>query len=97
MDAKLWFAQEERRAIAAFVKDRELEVVVIVEGIDTSTGSTVQCRYSYAVDNMVWDHAIGPCVTKDADGKCVVDFLKFHDVRAAPPDCIDSGFVQSYA
>lgn len=37
-----WFAREERKAIDAYVQDRELEVVVILEGIDTSTGSTVQ-------------------------------------------------------
>lgn len=41
-----WFAREERKAIDAFLQDRELEVVVILEGTDTSTGSTVQvgCR-----------------------------------------------------
>jgi hypothetical protein len=33
MDAKLWFAQEERAAIDAFVWDREVEVIVVVEGI----------------------------------------------------------------
>ena len=39
-----WFAQEERKAVEAYIQDRELEVVVILEGTDTSTGSTVQVR-----------------------------------------------------
>lgn len=39
-----WFAKEERKAINAYIQDRELEVVVILEGTDTSTGSTVQVR-----------------------------------------------------
>jgi hypothetical protein len=50
-----------------------------------------QCRHSYAVENLVWDHTIAPCVTKDTEGKCTIDFTKFHDIRPAPPDCIDSG------
>lgn len=97
IDAKLWFAREERKAINVFLKDCELEVVVIVEGIDTSTGSTVQCRSSYTLENMVWDHGIAPCVFKDPEGKCVVDFAKFHDIIPAPSDCVEPGFVQSYA
>lgn len=39
-----WFAQEERKAVEAYIQDRELEVVVILEGTDTSTGSTVQVK-----------------------------------------------------
>lgn len=42
LSAAQWFAREERKAIDAYVQDRELEVVVILEGTDTSTGSTVQ-------------------------------------------------------
>ena len=39
-----WLAQEERKAVEAYIQDRELEVVVILEGTDTSTGSTVQVK-----------------------------------------------------
>lgn len=42
LSAGQWFAREERKAIDAYVQDRELEVVVVLEGTDTSTGSTVQ-------------------------------------------------------
>lgn len=42
LNAGQWFAREERKAIDAYIQDRELEVVVILEGTDTSTGSTVQ-------------------------------------------------------
>ncbi|CAM9659452.1 unnamed protein product, partial [Ectocarpus fasciculatus] len=42
LSAGQWFAREERKAIDAYIQDRELEVVVILEGTDTSTGSTVQ-------------------------------------------------------
>jgi hypothetical protein len=77
MTANTWFAREEKAAIQAYMLDRELEVLVIVEGIDMSTGSTVQCRHSYAIENVLWDHSIGPCVMKDDDGYCTVDFGRF--------------------
>ncbi|CAM9940965.1 unnamed protein product [Phaeothamnion confervicola] len=74
--------------------DREVEVVCIVEGIDTSTGAT--SRHSYAFCDILWDHVFDQCVTRDRDGACVVDFNKFHDVRPCPPDSTEFGFVQSY-
>ncbi len=36
--ASEWFAKEEKSAIQAYILDRELEILVILEGIDTATG-----------------------------------------------------------
>ncbi len=33
-----WFAKEEKGAIQAYILDRELEILIILEGIDTTTG-----------------------------------------------------------
>ncbi len=44
------------------------------------------------MENILWDHAIAPCVEKDEDGFCTIDFEKFHDVRPAPHDCHDAGY-----
>ena len=30
---------------------------------------------------MVWDKMPAPCVEEGADGRCVVDFSKFHDYQ----------------
>ncbi|CAM9709886.1 unnamed protein product [Scytosiphon promiscuus] len=97
LSAGQWFAREERKAIDAYVQDRELEVVVILEGTDTSTGSTVQARHSYCWEDILWDRTFASCVTRGKDGACEVDFSKFHDTLQAPANCDDHGFVQSYA
>ncbi len=34
----MWFAREEKSAIQAYILDRELEILIILEGIDTTTG-----------------------------------------------------------
>ncbi len=36
--ANKWFAKEEKAAIQAYILDRELEILIILEGIDTTTG-----------------------------------------------------------
>ncbi|CAM9642852.1 unnamed protein product [Ascophyllum nodosum] len=97
LSAAQWFAREERKAIDAFLQDRELEVVVILEGTDTATGSTVQARYSYCWEDIQWNRTFASCVTQAEDGACLLDFSKFHDTVRAPEDCFDPGFVQSYA
>ncbi|CAM9267867.1 unnamed protein product [Ectocarpus sp. 8 AP-2014] len=98
LNAGQWFAREERKAIDAYIQDRELEVVVILEGTDTSTGSTVQqARHSYCWEDILWDRTFACCVTRGEDGACEVDFSKFHDTLRAPANCDDHGFIQSYA
>ncbi len=36
--ANMWFSKEEKSAIQAYILDRELEILIILEGIDTTTG-----------------------------------------------------------
>lgn len=91
----------EQEEIAKFMEDREAEVIVIVEGIDEITSSTIQCRHSYRFDDIVWNHTFVPCVkpspkkkrSKDrskifsiTDG-CTLDLGKFHELEPAPLDC----------
>ncbi len=36
--SNMWFTKEEKSAIQAYILDRELEILIILEGIDTTTG-----------------------------------------------------------
>ena len=58
-----------------------MEIVVLIEGIEPITSNTIQSRHSYTVEDMVWDKMPAPCVEEGADGRCVVDFSKFHDYQ----------------
>ena len=49
--------EEEKRMIQAFMRDRRIEVVAIVEGTDATTGGAVQSRHSYTADEIIWDHS----------------------------------------
>lgn len=91
----------EQEEITRFLQDREAEIVVIVEGIDEITSSTIQCRHSYRYDDIEWNHTFSPCVeprSKNKRGRdsnelysiidgCTVDLGKFHELVPAPLDC----------
>ena len=66
-----------RGAIEAFMRSSQLEVVVLVEGIEPATSDTIQARHSYTVDEIVWDHTFLPCLTRTSSG-CTVDYSRFH-------------------
>lgn len=75
-----------RDAIEAFMRSSQLEVVVLVEGIEPATSDTIQARHSYTVDEIVWDHTFLPCLTRTSSG-CSVDYSRFHKLV---PDVTDS-------
>jgi Inward rectifier potassium channel transmembrane domain/Inward rectifier potassium channel C-terminal domain len=46
-----------------FLQDTALEIVILVEGSDDLTGSAIQTRHSYTVQNLRWDETLTPCIT----------------------------------
>lgn len=46
----------------SFLLDRDAEIIVLLEGTDELTGTALQARHSYRVDDIVWDYAFAPCV-----------------------------------
>jgi potassium inwardly-rectifying channel subfamily J len=67
-----------RSAVRRFAQDHHLEVVVLVEGVEGTTGSTVQSRHSYLIpEDIGWDMDFAECVDGGAKN-CVVNLDKFH-------------------
>lgn len=50
------------KPIETFILDTDAEVIVLLEGIDELTGSALQARHSYRVEDIAWDHSFAPCV-----------------------------------
>lgn len=56
---------------ARFLRDREAEIVILVEGTDDLTGSAIQTRHSYTFQDLAWNETFVPCVypyASDRDG-----------------------------
>ena len=71
------------------ISDREVhlltedyfEVLVIVEGVEPFTSSTVQARHSYSFgQDLVLNGDFMPCTFLKSDGSAMVDFGKFHQI-----------------
>lgn len=62
----VWYDRQaqrhEKTEMEAFLRDRDIEVIVQVEGIDELTGQALQARHSYRSTDMALDFTFAPCV-----------------------------------
>mmetsp|Transcript_22625 Transcript_22625/g.62980 ORF Transcript_22625/g.62980 Transcript_22625/m.62980 type:complete len:360 (-) Transcript_22625:1420-2499(-) len=91
------------RAIRDFWYDRDVEVVVLVDGTDEGTGAATQARHSYKLSDVCWDSKFAECVhpyrrrqrsgPPSLDPVVSIDFSRFHDVVPAAPNSASSPYV----
>lgn len=92
--------------IQNFLLDRDMELVVLVEGTDEGTGAATQARHSYKLCDIAWNHRFDHCVhpysrrersgPSSLDPVVSIDFAKFHDILPAPVDCEACAYVPDY-
>mmetsp|Transcript_18440 Transcript_18440/g.30015 ORF Transcript_18440/g.30015 Transcript_18440/m.30015 type:complete len:843 (+) Transcript_18440:22-2550(+) len=74
-----------RDRIRQFIAASELEVIVIVEGIEAQASTSFQARHSYTVDDIVFDHWFKPCFGS-RNGKITMDLDDFHTTEPLGAD-----------
>ena len=67
-----------REAIRRHLEDSELEVIVLVEGIDPASSNTFQARHSYMSSDIRFDCGFSPVMSITADGSPHLDWNEFH-------------------
>lgn len=94
---ELGWQREERHMVQKYMKDRHIEVIAIVEGMDSATGGVVQARHSFIIDEIKWNRTFEPCVHEDSEeGVAVIDFSSFHRTKRVPADSAFPGLLASY-
>ncbi|CAI5726105.1 unnamed protein product [Peronospora destructor] len=74
--------------IKQYWAESQLEVVVLVEGIDAVTSATIQVRHSYKAEDIMFNHRHVNCVDVDPEtGGAVIDFRRFHETKPVDPEC----------
>lgn len=58
----------------------EIEIVVILTGLDETLSQTIHARYSYIADEVLWNVRFADVLSRAADGQRIVDYTRFHDV-----------------
>uniref|UniRef100_A0A3Q3G5F7 ATP-sensitive inward rectifier potassium channel 14 n=1 Tax=Labrus bergylta TaxID=56723 RepID=A0A3Q3G5F7_9LABR len=69
-------------------KNKEFEIVVILEGMVEATAMTTQARSSYLAKEILWGHRFEPVVFEKGD-RYHVDYSRFHKTYEVPstPHC----------
>lgn len=65
--------------LESFERD-EIEIVVILTGLDETLSQTIHARYSYLADEVLWNVRFADVLSRAADGQRIVDYTRFHDV-----------------
>jgi len=85
-------AEPRREDIEGFLSRAYREVIVLVEGIEPTTSSTLQARHSYIVGGLreedrdvVWDKEFADCTAVPGDGHGLgLDLGRFHTLVDPP-------------
>jgi inward rectifier potassium channel len=60
---------------------RDMEIVVMLSGLDEALADRVYARHSYSADDIVWGHKFVDVISTNAHGRRVVDLHRFHDTE----------------
>jgi inward rectifier potassium channel len=69
---------------AATLKEKDLDLVASVTGLDETLSQSVHARYSWSVEQILWSHRFVDVLVTLPDGRRAIDYRKFHEV--APDD-----------
>ena len=103
------FGEAVKDDIDLFWKDRQVEVIILIEGSDELTGASIQARHSYVCGEIVWNCAFENCIKPFIDGgrtrpgmfrrrqspqtTCQIDFANFHSIYPVEANLSSSPYV----
>jgi len=61
----------------------DAEIVVVLSGVDESSGQTIYGRTAYLADHIRWNARFVDIVSVDPDGGRTIDYSRFHEVEPA--------------
>jgi inward rectifier potassium channel len=57
------------------------EIIVVISGMDDTFAQRIHARHAYTTDEILWDKQFEDVLSMTNDGRRIVDYRKFHDVR----------------
>ncbi|NJR25660.1 MAG: ATP-sensitive inward rectifier potassium channel 10 [Richelia sp. CSU_2_1] len=62
--------------------EHQTEIVITLTGIDETVSQTIHARHSFVASEVLWDMRFVDIISRTPDGKRVVDYTRFHQVKA---------------
>ncbi len=69
---------------AADLERVQAEVLILIKGFDDTFSQTVNARYSYRYDEMIWGARFKPAFRVDGDGRMILDVNRVGDFQPVP-------------
>jgi inward rectifier potassium channel len=64
--------------------EKEIEMQILVVGLDDITMQTVHAQHRYFAKDILWDHKLADVLSETPDGHLLLDLRRFHDVESLP-------------
>lgn len=65
--------------------EREIEILVLVSGLDEAYAQEIHARISYTAEDIVFGRYFADVIERNDEGKIRLRIDRFHDLREAPP------------
>jgi len=65
------------------------EIVVALNGVDEVFAQRIYARHAYLPDEILWDRQFADVLSTDNQGRRLVNYHRFHDVKPLPGDGFD--------
>lgn len=62
--------------------EADIEIVVVITGIDETFSTAIHSRYSYKVEDIRWNHRLVDILSRDSGGRVTIDYGRFHETVA---------------
>jgi inward rectifier potassium channel len=59
--------------------DRDMEIVVLLNGLDEIVADRIYARHAYWADEIVWNRRFVDVISVMPNGRRLVDLTRFHD------------------
>jgi inward rectifier potassium channel len=63
---------------------RDMELVVVLSGVDEISGQPIHARWAYTPREIRWDARFADILGTDGQGVRTIDYSRFHNVESAP-------------
>ncbi|HUO02174.1 MAG TPA: ion channel [Rhizomicrobium sp.] len=66
--------------------ERDMQIVVMLSGMDETISDRIYARYSYVPEEILWHHRFVDVISVTPGGQRLVDLVRFHDTEAISPE-----------
>jgi len=61
--------------------EQQAEIVITLTGLDETVSQTIHARHSFVASEILWDLRFVDIISRTPEGKRVVDYTRFHEVK----------------